>query len=66
MANGPGKRVTMTFKPDGTVETDLDGFTDGSCVDVQKKLLEGMGKVITDQKKPEAFRNVTKKNLVQN
>lgn len=66
MANGIGKRVTMTFKQDGTVESDLEGFEDGSCVDVQKKLLDGLGKIITEEKKPEAYRNVTKKNLLEN
>lgn len=66
MANGFGKRVTMTFKPDGTVESDLDGFEDASCKDVQKKLLDGLGEVIKDSSKPEAYRCVTKKNLLEN
>ncbi len=66
MADGLGKRVTMTFKPDGTVASDLEGFEDGSCIDVQKKLLEGLGKVTKEEKKPEAFQIATKKNLLEN
>ena len=43
------KKEILVFNPDGTVSTELDGYTDATCIDHAQRtnqILAGMGVVV--------------------
>lgn len=49
------KKIVLTFNTDGTMSSNLEGFTDGSCLKETADLEAALGKVTDRVKKPEAF-----------
>lgn len=56
------KKITFTFKEDGTVAVDAEGYQGPQCVDDTEKLLKTLEPELVSRKLKEEYSRVTTRN----
>lgn len=56
------KKLTFTFKEDGTVSVNAEGYQGPQCVNDTEKLLKPLEPELVERKQKEEYSHVTTKN----
>tara|TARA_B100000287_G_C20277219_1_gene640460 strand:- start:298 stop:498 length:201 start_codon:yes stop_codon:yes gene_type:complete len=59
------QRIIFRIDQDGNVTEEVEGVTDGTCVNITEELEDNLGKVETRSFKPEYYQKVTEDVTLQ-